>query len=229
MSLYARNAPSLTFWQPSIISLVHYDATNLSLELEYIGPDLSHFIDKQRMSQLSEELQHRIWIDISRGLEYIHTEGIFHLDIKPQNILLGKSGRAVLCDFGSSVKGAAKPISNNGGTPCYIPPEFLFDDQRGFPGDVWAFGVTMLFVFGLMALPRGNWKIADVTLDQSIHLKMVDWLRKIQQLGQDVPGNLSLLRAMLDMNAKTRITASQLAHDLIIKTKRKAFYDELFA
>jgi len=48
------------------------------------------------MSQLSEASQHWIWIDISRGIEYIHAENINHLDIKPENILLGEGGRAVL-------------------------------------------------------------------------------------------------------------------------------------
>jgi len=179
------------------------------------------------MSQLSEASQHRIWIDISRGIEYIHAENIIHLDIKPQNILLGEGGRAVLCDFGSSVRGAVKPISNNGGTPCYISPEYLFDDKRGTPGDVWAFGVTLLFVFRLVPLPRGTWKIADVPLDKRVHTMMSNWLREVQRVGEEVPTTLSLLRSMLAMNPKKRITASQLVNSLLAKLPHKPLDGEL--
>ena len=119
-----------------MIRLVHHDARDLSLELEYIGPDLVQFVDGNQMSRLPEDLQCRIWIEISRGLEYLHAENIIHLDIKPQNILLSKSGRAVLCDFGASIHVASGPVSYNGGTPCYVPPEYLLDYQWWFPGDM---------------------------------------------------------------------------------------------
>jgi serine/threonine protein kinase len=78
------------------------------------------------MSQLSENLRHRVWMDVSRGIEYIHSQNVNHFDVKPSNILLGD--RAVLCDFGTSVKGTVKPTSSRGGTPCYVPPEYLYDN-----------------------------------------------------------------------------------------------------
>ena len=59
-----------------------HDARDLSLELEYIGPDLSHFVDGYQMSQLSDVLRQRIWIDVSRGLKYIHGKNILHLEHK---------------------------------------------------------------------------------------------------------------------------------------------------
>lgn len=85
------------------MSLIHYDAIDLSLDLEYIGPNLATFSNKDRMSQLPETSQHRIWTDISSGM---HAQNVIHLDIKLKNILLQKSGRAVLCDFESSARGA---------------------------------------------------------------------------------------------------------------------------
>jgi serine/threonine protein kinase len=181
------------------------------------------------MSQLSTDLQRRVWIDISDGLEYIHAQNIVHLDIKPQNILLSGSDRAVLCDFELSVERAVKPVSNNGGTPCYIPPEYLLDEKRGMPGDIWAFGVTMLFVFGLMPLPRGNWKIADIFRNEDVHTKMVGWLLKVQQIQESIPEALSLLRQMLEKNPAKRITASKLVSNLLAMPQTKSLGAELIA
>jgi serine/threonine protein kinase len=219
----------LTIRQPSVARLVHYDASDLRLELEYVGPDLAKFVDGEEMSQLSIDLQHRVWRDISGGLEYIHAQNIVHLDVKPQNILLSGSNRAVLCDFELSVERAVKPVSCNGGTPCYIPPEYLLDEKRGMPGDIWAFGVTMLFVFGLMPLPRGNWKIADLFQNESVQIKMVGWLRKVKQIEESIPEALSLLRQMLERIPTKRITASKLASDLPATPQIKSIGAELIA
>lgn len=57
--------------------------------------------------------------------------------------------RAVICDFGLAAQVLISPPPFNGGTTCYITPEYVFDGQRGFEGDIWAFGVTMFFVLGL--------------------------------------------------------------------------------
>ncbi|KFY03557.1 hypothetical protein V490_00138 [Pseudogymnoascus sp. VKM F-3557] len=213
---------------PSIVSLIHYDAVNLSLELKYIGPDLATFSDRDRMSQLPEISQHRIWMDISRGIEYMHAQNVIHLDIKPQNILLQESGRAVLCDFEMSVRGA-EPVLSNGGTPWYIPPEYMFDRRRGREGDVWAFGGTMLFVLGLMPLPQKGWKIAEVTLHKEAHDKMLNWLREVRRAGDAAPKKLSLVRSMLEPNPRKRITAAQLTIKLAAQVSRKSSSSELVA
>lgn len=44
----------------------------------------------------------RCLIDVLRGLEYLHENGYYHCDIKPQNILVGESGEYLLSDYGIS-------------------------------------------------------------------------------------------------------------------------------
>ena len=157
-------------------------------------------------------------MDVARGIDHIHAQLIVHRDIKPQNILFGGGGRgAVICDFGISAKVYQEPETFNGGTPCYIPPEFLFNSPRGFDSDVWAFGVTMLFVFGLIPLPHGNWKVAAVNQDLDVHRKMIDWLHGIRQVVKVLPEALLPLRAMLAENPKKRITAAILAEDPLLQ------------
>ena len=113
-----------------------------------VGQDLSKFVNRQRMSQLSENTAYQIWIDISSGMEYLHANNIFHLDIKAENVLLSERGRAKICDLGYSVQHAVEPIPFNGGTPTYTPPEFVPSGNRGSPADVWGGGLIMGFVLG---------------------------------------------------------------------------------
>lgn len=145
------------------MKLLEHDAKILSLELEYIGPNLAELVDAKGVSQLSEGQQHQVQKDGAEALKYLHLKSVVHRDIKPENILLGAGNRgAVICDFGISAKVDKQPGPFNGGTPCYIPPESLITLTRGFEADIWAFGITMLFVFRLIPLPDKTWKIADV-------------------------------------------------------------------
>ena len=51
---------------------------------------------------LDRSLVRAIFQQLVRAVLHLHTNGIVHLDIKPENILLGRSGIVVLSDFGSS-------------------------------------------------------------------------------------------------------------------------------
>ena len=93
----------------------------MRLELEYGGRDVHKFANDQKMSQLSEGAAYQIWKDISSGLECIHSQEIFHLDIKPGNILVGDTGRAKICDLGT-LQFVIEPVYSSIGTHAYITP-----------------------------------------------------------------------------------------------------------
>lgn len=201
--------------------LLDFNALRQSLELEYIGPDLAQSADKEHLSLLSEDLQYRIWRDVTKGLEYIHSMNIIHRDIKPQNILLGQGNRgAVICDFGISAQIHTQPKVYFGGTPCYIPPEYIDGHSRGKEADIWAFGVTMLFVFRRIALPRDHWTIAAVFEDSATRQKMETWLYHIQQTLKVVPKTLTPIHAMLAEEPRDRITAAALVDHSLLQRSR---------
>ena len=159
----------------SIVKLYGGDARYLSLYMEHIdAPDLA---SKQRWRDTSTDLFRGTRADaikILRGtasaLNYIHEKKLVHNDIKPANILYSPERGAVLCDFGLSTHTTNTPTT--GGTPYYVPPEFIGQKLRGMASDVWALGITMLYALRKIPLPdaRGRqqhpkplyWMIADL-------------------------------------------------------------------
>ena len=98
---------------------------------------------------LGWENRRKIILDIAKGLSYLHEDcrkKIFHLDIKPQNILLGEDFNAKVADFGLSKlidKEKSQVVTKMRGTPGYLAPEWLsFTITEKV--DVYSFGVVVL-------------------------------------------------------------------------------------
>jgi serine/threonine protein kinase len=180
------------------------------------------------MSNLSEDLAHQIWIDISCGIEYLHSKKILHLDIKVHNILLSEGRRAKICDFGCSFQDTVEPVLWDGGTPAYIPPEFLRTGKRGRPADIWGCGLVMGFVLRVWPLPRGRWIIANIRDKKGdAATKMLEWFDEIEESKQRIPEKYSLLLKMLAINPSHRITSSELVKNLRKPSQVEALTGEL--
>lgn len=95
--------------------------------------------------------EHLCWImqRLLEALAYLHYHKVIHCDIKPQNILLNiPVHNAVLVDFGLYVQDPTRFSRAKGGTPFFMPPEFL----QGLPpipaSDLYSLGMTMVFLAG---------------------------------------------------------------------------------
>jgi serine/threonine-protein kinase len=103
-----------------------------------------------------------IGIQIADGLQAAHTLGIFHRDLKPQNVMLTDGGLVKILDFGlarrlapedsrfdPSKPGLARDASlaatytARGGTIRYMAPEQFVTGQSSVQSDVWALGVIL--------------------------------------------------------------------------------------
>ena len=92
----------------------------------------------------------RVMRDMARALVHMHSHGIAHCDIKPQNVLFDENGNARLADFGMAKFFAPGELSSDfSGTPQYMSPEiFRRKPFNPYPADVWALGVTFYQVVG---------------------------------------------------------------------------------
>lgn len=92
------------------------------------------------------------------GLEYLHSAGVTHRDIKLENTLIGGSRPGTLikiCDFGYSKRPEVEQSQCKSivGTPAYLAPEVLANKPyRGSAVDVWSAGV-LLFVMLVGSYP----------------------------------------------------------------------------
>jgi len=79
---------------------------------------------------------------VASGLNAMHRDGYVHCDIKPNNILMSKSGSIKIIDLGQSCKiGTRKPRIQ--GTPDYIAPEQVRRKPLGQRTDIFNLGATM--------------------------------------------------------------------------------------
>jgi len=117
--------------------------------MDYIdGTSLASMM-KQTGAPFSEEQVRNILIQVLSALKVVHNKGIWHMDIKPENIMMDRQGNCVLIDFGSS-----KQISSSEGkytstsityTPGYAPMEQMDGTQEkwGPWTDFYALGATL--------------------------------------------------------------------------------------
>ncbi|MCP5045801.1 MAG: protein kinase, partial [bacterium] len=87
-----------------------------------------------------------IALQVCEGLEATHGDGIIHRDIKLQNIIIDKSNRVKILDFGlAKLKGATR-ITNEiarVGTAYYMSPEQAQGDEIDHRSDIWSLGVVL--------------------------------------------------------------------------------------
>jgi len=110
---------------------------------------LCYLREKNLESSFSWDKRYQIALDITRGLNYIHSERVLHRDMKSSNILLFGDSRAKISDFGlSKIKiennqtFSALYVTNNvEGTIRWKAPETYEDDRYTDKADIYSLGI----------------------------------------------------------------------------------------
>lgn len=83
---------------------------------------------------------------IARGIQALHNAGVYHLDLKPSNVLIDAAGRPKVTDFGLSVAEEEDGRAGSGGTISFMAPEQLRGEPGAPPADVHALGGLLYYL-----------------------------------------------------------------------------------
>jgi serine/threonine-protein kinase len=124
--------------------------------MEYIaGPTLRDFCKPD--SLLAPEKALEIILNVCRGLDYAHKQGVIHRDIKPSNIILDRQSCPKITDFGVAQVLELTWRLGLIGTPSYMSPEQLKDENITHRSDIFSLGCVLYELLkGEVAFSGGN-------------------------------------------------------------------------
>ncbi|XP_023290152.1 MAPK/MAK/MRK overlapping kinase [Orussus abietinus] len=172
---------------PNILYMIetHYDPLSGKVTLIFELMDMSLYdLMKARKGRTLKEHTVKVYLyQLLKGLEHLHNHGIFHRDVKPENILL-RGDVVKLADLGS-IRGiySRPPYTEYISTRWYRSPECLL--TTGFYGpkmDVWAAGCVFYELLTLKPLFPGTNEVDQITKIHTIlgtpHARLVAKFRR---------------------------------------------------
>jgi serine/threonine-protein kinase len=141
----AQAAASLS--HPNVVTVhdVGQDGSRHYIVMELVeGEDLKTTVRNWAPLPLANALD--LAIQICKGVGYAHRAGFVHCDVKPQNVLVTKDGRAMVADFGIARVISEATITrgdSSWGTPHYFSPEQAAGQSATPASDVYAIGIVL--------------------------------------------------------------------------------------
>jgi serine/threonine protein kinase len=143
----------------------------------------------------------QIFAKVAEGLAHMHRRGVFHADLKPNNIMLSDVGDVKIIDYGLAwIKG--EPKERVQGTPEYMAPEQSKNTKVNERTDIYNLGATM-YRLTTGKLPPSTMGSAG---GSSISSKLLQGLLKpVKELAPATPDALcTLIHRCLEYDAKRR-------------------------
>jgi eukaryotic-like serine/threonine-protein kinase len=174
------------------------------------GPSLRSLIKRHGALPLEQLLP--LCAHVAAALHYMAQAGMVHLDVKPDNIIMGVPPRLIDLSIATPLDAVAS-LRGALGTDAYMPPEQC--DPKRHPGeigpasDVWGLGATLYHAVA-DAVPFPRPRGAGESEDPEVRWPQL--VRRPEPLPRDVPATLvGLIEATLSPAAADRPTASDVA------------------
>jgi cyclin-dependent kinase 1 len=151
---------------PNIVQLKDcvQSANRLFLVFEFVDKDLKKYMDSCD-GMLAPNLIKSYMSQFLKGLEFCHTRGVMHRDLKPQNLLVSRTGQLKIADFGlaRAFCPPIRPLTHEVVTLWYRPPEILLGSQTYAPPmDAWAVGTILVEMVSKRPLFPGDSEIDEL-------------------------------------------------------------------
>ena len=147
---FLREARAIATWHHENIVQIYYADNEDGLyfyAMEYIrGLDLGQLISQYAEAEelIPYEDVIRVGWACARALDYAHSKGVIHRDVKPSNLLLSEEGRVVLGDFGIAMEVSQATLGKVFGSPQYIAPEQARNSADASPqSDLYSLSVML--------------------------------------------------------------------------------------
>ncbi|MDP8228313.1 MAG: serine/threonine-protein kinase, partial [Candidatus Electryoneaceae bacterium] len=132
---------------PNVVRIIEYGSEDDApyLVLEWV--DGGTLAEKIASGPIHQDMIKQIAGELLAGLKAVHTEGLLHRDIKPDNILLDTHGHAKLADFSLVGFEQMSGLTGHGvivGSPAYMAPELLDGKPATQRSDLYGIGLVLL-------------------------------------------------------------------------------------
>jgi serine/threonine protein kinase len=113
------------------------------IAMDYVpAGSITRRVNPQSFLPLPEVL--RAGKDILQGLDYLHANGFYHNDIKPENILIGAAGQAMLTDYGIvGISAGGQPVPAPAAYRLHMAPEVLAAGNINIQTDIYQVGLSL--------------------------------------------------------------------------------------
>lgn len=194
--------------------------------MDYYPTDLFTSIVDNKHFTTNGLLVKKVFLQICSALNYYHEHGIYHCDVKPENLLLDADDNVFLCDFGLSTTSAYIEPNVCIGSSYYMPPERISFDSgkyscskvRGHKlkkncpscsGDLWSLGIILINLTCI----RNPWLKADKKEDNTFYYFTKDFtvLKQILPLSDAL---FSLLSKILQLDPKRRMSLQRMMKEV---------------
>ena len=185
-------------------------AQRIHVIIEFVdGGTLDQYRKQFDGNKLEEPDAAEIFAQLAASLEYVHTRGICHRDIKLDNVLLYRGTREVrLADFGlGEFVQKGQKLKLLCGTPAYVAPEIVENKPSlGTAVDVWSLGVLIFILVTGHSPYRG--KTHNDMLRSIMRAKLPTHAPGWAELSPELQ---DLISTMLQGNPKVRSTMAEVA------------------